>query len=83
MAMNVGIHGLNTRLTSRSTMLMDGISVPYTPYVQPQLSFAPASLGNMDAIDVVRIDSTVRYEPQSIGGVGNFVTRAIPKDFAI
>lgn len=60
---------------------MDGIPVPFAPYGQPQLSTAPVSLGNMDAIDVVRGGGAVRYGPQSVGGVVNFVTRAIPQDF--
>ncbi|WP_437615158.1 TonB-dependent Fe(3+) dicitrate receptor FecA [Erwinia sp. V71] len=83
MAMNFGIRGLNPRLASRSTVLMDGIPVPFAPYGQPQLSLAPVSLGNMDAVDVVRGGGAVRYGPQSVGGVVNFVTRAIPQDFAI
>lgn len=83
MAMNFGIRGLNPRLASRSTILMDGIPVPFAPYGQPQLSLAPVSLGNMDAVDVVRGGGAVRYGPQSVGGVVNFVTRAIPKDFGI
>lgn len=62
---------------------MDGIPVPFAPYGQPQLSLAPVSLGNMDAIDVVRGGGAVRYRPQSVGGVVNFVTRAIPQDFGI
>ncbi|WP_437887330.1 TonB-dependent Fe(3+) dicitrate receptor FecA [Phytobacter sp. V91] len=83
LAMNFGIRGLNPRLASRSTVLMDGIPVPFAPYGQPQLSLAPVSLGNMDAIDVVRGGGAVRYGPQSVGGVVNFVTRAIPKEFGI
>ncbi|MCR9003409.1 TonB-dependent Fe(3+) dicitrate receptor FecA [Rahnella perminowiae] len=83
MAMNFGIRGLNPRLASRSTVLMDGIPVPFAPYGQPQLSLAPVSPGNMDAVDVVRGGGAVRYGPQSVGGVVNFVTRAIPKDFGI
>ncbi|WP_049104970.1 TonB-dependent siderophore receptor, partial [Klebsiella michiganensis] len=83
LAMNFGIRGLNPRLASRSTVLMDGIPVPFAPYGQPQLSLAPVSLGNMDAIDVVRGGGAVRYGPQSVGGVVNFVTRAIPEDFGI
>ena len=83
MAMNFGIRGLNPRLASRTTVLMDGIPVPFAPYGQPQLSLAPVSLGNMDAVDVVRGGGAVRYGPQSVGGVVNFVTRAIPKEFAI
>lgn len=80
MAMNFGIRGLNPRLASRSTVLMDGIPVPFAPYGQPQLSFAPISMGNMDAVDVVRGGGAVRYGPQNVGGVVNFVTRAIPDE---
>lgn len=83
LALNFGIRGLNPRLASRSTVLMDGIPVPFAPYGQPQLSLAPVSLGNMDAVDVVRGGGAVRYGPQSVGGVVNFVTRAIPEDFGI
>lgn len=37
----------------------------------------------MDAVDVVRGAGAVRYGPQNVGGVVNFVTRAILQDFAI
>ncbi|MEN1835152.1 TonB-dependent Fe(3+) dicitrate receptor FecA [Pseudomonas lijiangensis] len=80
MALNFGIRGLNPRLASRSTVLMDGIPVPFAPYGQPQLSLAPISLGNMDAVDVVRGGGAVRYGPQNVGGIVNFVTRAIPDE---
>lgn len=80
LALNFGIRGLNPRLASRSTVLMDGIPVPFAPYGQPQLSLAPISLGNMDAVDVVRGGGAVRYGPQNVGGIVNFVTRAIPEE---
>jgi len=54
MALNFGIRGLNPRLATRSTLLMDGIPIPYAPYGQPQLSLGPISMGNMDAVDGVR-----------------------------
>ena len=79
MALNFGVRGLNPRLAARSTVLMDGIPVPFAPYGQPQLSFAPVSIGNMDAADVVRGGGAVRYGPQNVGGIVNFVTRAIPQ----
>lgn len=81
LALNVGIRGLNPRLASRSTVLMDGIPVPFAPYGQPQLSLAPVSLGNMEAVDIVRGGGAVRYGPQNVGGIINFVTKAIPKDY--
>ena len=60
MAMNFGIRGLNPRLGTRSTLLMDGIPVPAAPYGQPQLSFGAVSQGNLDAVDVVRGGGAVR-----------------------
>ena len=57
-----------------------GIPVPFAPYGQPQLSLAPVLLGNMDTIDVVRGGGAVRYGPQSVGGVVNFVTRIVRTD---
>ena len=83
MALNFGIRGLNPRLATRSTLLMDGIPIPFAPYGQPQLSLGPISMGNMDAVDVVRGGGAVRYGPQNVGGIVNFVTRAIPEDFDI
>ncbi|MGC3983352.1 MAG: TonB-dependent Fe(3+) dicitrate receptor FecA [Pseudorhodoferax sp.] len=82
MALNFGVRGLNPRLAARSTVLMDGVPVPFAPYGQPQLSFAPISLGNMDSVDVVRGGGAVRYGPQNVGGIVNFSTRAIPKTHA-
>lgn len=82
MAMNIGLRGLNPRLTSRSTVLIDGIPLPFAPYGQPQLSFAPITLGNLDAVDVIRGGGAVRYGPQNVGGIINFVTRRIPNQFA-
>src|SRR3546814_2407396 len=40
---------------------------------------APISAGNLDSIDVVRGAGSVRYGPQNVGGVINFVTRAVPE----
>lgn len=39
--MNIDVRGLYPRLAARSTVLIDGIQLPFAPYGQPQLSFAP------------------------------------------
>ncbi|MEE1923161.1 TonB-dependent siderophore receptor [Pseudomonas sp. 148P] len=80
LSLNVGVRGLTSRLSPRSTVLIDGIPAAFAPYGQPQLSMAPISSGNLDSIDVVRGAGSVRYGPQNVGGVINFVTRAIPKE---
>ncbi len=79
LSLNVGVRGLTSRLSPRSTVLIDGVPAAFAPYGQPQLSMAPISSGNLDSIDVVRGAGSVRYGPQNVGGVINFVTRAIPE----
>src|SRR5450830_1936025 len=77
-SLNIGVRGLAGRYSPRSTVLLDGIPMAVAPYGQPQLSFAPVSLTNIDTVDVVRGGGAVRFGPQNVGGIINFKTRAIP-----
>ncbi|WP_299533362.1 TonB-dependent siderophore receptor [uncultured Herbaspirillum sp.] len=77
-ALNIGVRGLTGRFSPRSTILLDGIPMAVAPYGQPQLSFAPLSLNNIESIDIVRGGGAVRFGPQNVGGVINFKTRSIP-----
>lgn len=80
-SLNVGVRGLTARLSPRSTILLDGVPIAVAPYGQPQVSMAPVGLGNIEAVDVVRGGGSVRYGPQNVGGIINFVTRDIPETF--
>jgi Fe(3+) dicitrate transport protein len=77
-SLNIGVRGLTGRYSPRSTVLLDGVPLAVAPYGQPHLSFAPVSLNNIEAIDVVRGGGAVRYGPQNVGGIINFTSRAIP-----
>ncbi|MFL6709238.1 MAG: TonB-dependent receptor family protein [Massilia sp.] len=77
-SLNIGVRGLTGRYSPRSTVLLDGVPLAVAPYGQPQLSFAPVSLNNIEAIDVVRGGGAVRYGPQNVGGIINFTSRSIP-----
>ncbi|WP_312735423.1 TonB-dependent siderophore receptor [Stenotrophomonas sp.] len=79
-SLNIGVRGLTGRYSPRSTVLLDGVPLAVAPYGQPQLSFAPTSLSNIESIDVVRGGGAVRYGPQNVGGIINFSTRAIPTE---
>lgn len=81
-SLNIGVRGLTSRLSPRSTVLMDGVPLSFAPYGQPQLSLAPVSMGNIESVDVVRGAGSVRFGPQNVGGIINFSTRAIPQEFA-
>lgn len=77
-SLNIGVRGLTGRYSPRSTILLDGIPLASAPYGQPQLSFAPLNLNNIESVDVIRGGGAVRYGPQNVGGIINFKTRAIP-----
>jgi len=77
-SLNIGVRGLTGRYSPRSTILLDGLPMSVAPYGQPQISFAPVSLNNIESIDVVRGGGAVRYGPQNVGGIINFKTRSIP-----
>ena len=77
-ALNIGVRGLAGRYSPRSTVLLDGIPMSVAPYGQPQLSFAPVSLANVETVDVVRGGGAVRFGPQNVGGIINFKTRRVP-----
>lgn len=79
-SLNIGVRGLEGRYSPRSTVLLDGLPLAVAPYGQPQLSFAPLTLNNIESIDVVRGGGAVRYGPQNVGGILNFKTRAIPTE---
>ncbi|WP_271274511.1 TonB-dependent siderophore receptor [Aliamphritea hakodatensis] len=79
-ALSVGVRGLKSRFSEKSTILLDGMPLAFAPYGQPQLSIAPVGLGNLAAIDVVKGGSSVRYGPQNVGGIINFVTPEIPEE---
>ena len=78
-SLNIGVRGLTSRLSPRSTVLLDGVPLSFAPYGQPQLSLAPTSMGNIESVDVVRGAGSVRFGPQNVGGIINFTTRAIPE----
>ena len=80
MALAVGVVGMLLGLAAlqRPSGSIDGIPAAFAPYGQPQLSMAPISSGNLDSIDVVRGAGSVRYGPQNVGGVINFVLKRDP-----
>ena len=52
-SLNVGVRGLTSRLSPRSTVLIDGVPAAFAPYGQPQLSMAPISKGKQFLIKEV------------------------------
>jgi Fe(3+) dicitrate transport protein len=77
--LNVGVRGANPRLSSSATVLLDEIPLAMAPYGQPELSLFPVSLFAIERIDAVRGGVSVRFGPQTAGGVFNLMTKPIPR----
>ena len=67
-------------LTEYVHILIDGIPASPLPYGWTALSFLPLSIERVHSVDLIRGAHTVRYSPNTIGGIVNFVTRPIPEE---
>ncbi|NJK33181.1 MAG: TonB-dependent receptor, partial [Deltaproteobacteria bacterium] len=76
--LQVGVRGVNPRLSSRATVLLDEIPIAPAPYGQPQLSLFPLSIFSISKIDAIRGGVAARYGPQTSGGVFNLISNPIP-----
>ena len=61
-------------------MYVDGIPLAPAPYGQPGNSLFPLAMERVYGVDVQRGGGGVRYGPNNVAGVVNFLTRPIPTD---
>jgi Fe(3+) dicitrate transport protein len=76
---NIGIRGNSPRRSGLVSLLVDGVPAAEAPYGSPDVDFLPVSMERVARIDVIRSGASLRYGPNSAGGVINFVTEAIPE----
>jgi Fe(3+) dicitrate transport protein len=81
-APSFGARGLpDDGLTEYLHVLINGVPANSAPYGWTAFSFMPITSERVYAIDNIRGGHTVRYSPNTVGGVINFVTRPIPEQF--
>jgi Fe(3+) dicitrate transport protein len=78
---NISVRGLSASRSGQAQFLMDGIPLTLAPYGHTGQSIFPATLANIDRIDIVRGGAAVQYGPNNVGGVINLVTKPIPTDW--
>ena len=76
---NIGLRGNDPRRSGLTTLLVDGIPIAEAPYGSPDIDALPISMERVNRIDVIRGGASVRYGPNSAGGVINFITDPIPE----
>ncbi|MFQ5843523.1 MAG: TonB-dependent receptor family protein [Planctomycetota bacterium] len=77
---NIGARGLNPQRSSQVSLLVDGIPLAPAPYGHPGQSLFPFTFERVYAVDMYRGGYTVRYGPNTVAGVINFLTRPIPTE---
>lgn len=77
--LNIGLRGLNPRRSSRLLLLEDGApTVFFAAYSDPSSHYT-TPLHRIERIELIKGASQVLHGPQTLGGVLNFVTRAVPR----
>ena len=70
---SIGIRGLNPRRSSRVLILEDGIPIQPALYVYPNMYYNPP-IERIDGIQVIKGSGTVKFGPQTMGGIVNYYT---------
>lgn len=79
---NVSIRGLNPGRSGQVQILFDGIPYSLAPYGHLGLSLFPFTMEAVERVDIARGGASVHYGPNNVGGVINFIPKAIPKTFS-
>jgi Fe(3+) dicitrate transport protein len=78
---NIGIRGLNPTRSTKVLLLEDGIPAAYAPYGD-NASYYHAPLDRYARIEVLKGVGMLRFGPQTIGGVINYITPTPPEEFS-
>ncbi len=77
---NIGIRGLNPVRSTKILLLEDGIPLGFAPYGDNSYYYHPP-IDRFARIEVLKGAAQVRFGPQTIGGVINYITPEPPADF--
>ena len=77
----ISVRGLYESRSGRIQALSDGIPLALAPYGQTGLSLFPMTMATVDRVDIVRGGAAVQYGPNNVGGVINFISKPIPKEW--
>lgn len=77
---NIGIRGLNPTRSAKVLLLEDGIPFTIAPYGDNATYYHPP-VERFDRIEVLKGSGQIRYGPQTIGGVINYLTPALSREW--
>lgn len=74
---NIGVRGLNPTRSTKVLLLEDGVPFTIAPYGDNASYYHPP-IERFEAVEVLKGSGQILYGPQTIGGVINYLTPAIP-----
>ncbi len=77
---NIGVRGLSPIRSSKTLLLEDGLPLTYGPYGD-NATYSHPPVRRFDRIEVLKGASQIRFGPNTVGGVVNYVTPEAPSTF--
>ena len=77
---SIGIRGLYPRRSSRVLILEDGVPIQPAIYVYPNAYYNPP-VERIEDIEIVKGSGAIKYGPQTMGGVINYITKRPRNEF--
>ncbi len=78
---NIGLRGTSLERSTKITIMEDGIPVAPAPYTAPAAYYFPFVL-RMHSIEITKGAYQLKYGPNTIGGIINFISTPIPEELS-